>query len=675
MKVTDYAQNTASTAPQSLTINPPALTITAPAFNPGTVSSTYSAAPFTGAGGTAPYTYSIYSGSLPAGLALNPSTGVISGTPTAVGVSSFVVQITDAARATSMSAPLSIYTNPATLTITAPALPPGTINVPYGPVQYVASGGNPPYTFSVNSGTLPAGITLNPLTGVLSGTPTVAGTFTFTVQVMDTFYGGIGIKTAQGVGNTATTPPQTLVINYPALTITAPVLTPGTVGTAYTPVTYTGSGGTQPYQYAVNSGSLPPGLTLSPTTGVLSGTPTTAGTYQFVVGLSSVNTTSVQPVSTPQQTLVVNPPPLTITSTPVTSGTVNLQYPATNFTAAGGTPPYSWSVTAGALPPGLTLSGTGVLSGTPTTAGLFNFTVKVTDRGTQSATANLQISIVQPLTITPNIVPPGTVGVVYPPVQFSADGGSSFTFSATGLPPGLTLTSTGLLQGTPTTAGVYTFTVSGSGSYGGFGSATITMRIYPALTIGPITIPPIDPGTPTQITFTVNGGTAPYTYTLSGCTIPGLTLSAAGVLSGTATTGGTYNCVIGVTDSVGAPGTYPSPSRYSHRLPSPRPLCRPACSRLVYQPASPHGYRWQTALYVEPRLRVSARGPGPRSCHRNSQRHPHQPPALSTLSSRLPTRPGPPRPLPCRSLSPGPRRCSPANCRTALLASSTRASP
>src|SRR6185369_8247099 len=136
-------------------------------------------------GGVAPYTYSIV-GSLPAGLTLNPTTGVISGTPTVYGTFTFTAKVVDA-RGTDAGTTTS---NCNSITIAPPAIALACVLTSNGQqgVAYsstlVATGGVAPYTYSI-VGSLPAGLTLNPTTGVISGTPTVNGTFTFTAKVVD----------------------------------------------------------------------------------------------------------------------------------------------------------------------------------------------------------------------------------------------------------------------------------------------------------------------------------------------------------------------------------------------------------------------------------------------------------------------------------------------------------
>ena len=148
----------------------------------GAVNAPYSTT-LSASGGSAPYTWSVTSGSIPAGLALNSGTGAITGTPTAAGMSSFAVQAQDSQSADHPGqASLMITINPA-LAIATSTLSAGAQGVPYRAVL-TASGGIPPYTWSLLSGSLPAGVSLAS-DGVISGTATSAGPFNFTVQVAD----------------------------------------------------------------------------------------------------------------------------------------------------------------------------------------------------------------------------------------------------------------------------------------------------------------------------------------------------------------------------------------------------------------------------------------------------------------------------------------------------------
>jgi hypothetical protein len=165
-------------------IEPPPV-ITTTSLSAATLNQPYSQ-PVTATGGVPPLAWTIASGSLPAGLSLAPSTTDtvnITGQPTTAGNSTFTITVTDVTGTSSTSGPLNIVVSTLAFTTTSP-LTPGTVNTPYPGVQFAATGGTAPYTFSLAAGsTLPAGLTLS--SGDLTGTPTAAGTFTFGVTVTD----------------------------------------------------------------------------------------------------------------------------------------------------------------------------------------------------------------------------------------------------------------------------------------------------------------------------------------------------------------------------------------------------------------------------------------------------------------------------------------------------------
>lgn len=275
VRATDSSSNTA-TAALSLVVNAAVSvsTTTLPASQVGVAYSQTLAA----INGVAPYNWSIVSGALPAGLALNATTGVISGTATAVGAGTFSVRVTDSYSKTADQA-LSIVVGQAVQTTTT-TLAAGMVGVAYSQTL-VGSGGVTPYTWSITTGTLPAGLTLTGTTGVIAGTPTTAGTSSFAVQVTD------------ANGQLAAGALSINITSVSSLVITSASLSAGTVGSAYAQ-TLAASGGVAPYPWSVVGGGLPAGLTLG-TTGVLSGTPTTAGTSTFTVSMadSASHTASV----------------------------------------------------------------------------------------------------------------------------------------------------------------------------------------------------------------------------------------------------------------------------------------------------------------------------------------------------------------------------------------------
>ncbi|WP_306903959.1 putative Ig domain-containing protein [Arthrobacter pascens] len=234
----------------------------------GTVGTAYSYT-FTASGVPAP-TFTVSSGSLPAGLTLG-SAGVLAGIPTSPGTSTYTVTASNGTTPAATTAPLTltIAAAPVAPAFTASSPPDtGTVGTAYS-YTFTASG-IPAPTFTVSSGSLPAGLTLSSA-GVLAGTPTSPGVSTYTVTA------------SNGTTPAATTAPLTLTITAapvaPAFTASTPPDT-GTVGTAYS-YTFTASGVPGP-AFAVSSGSLPAGLNLN-SFGVLSGTPTSPGTSTFIV--------------------------------------------------------------------------------------------------------------------------------------------------------------------------------------------------------------------------------------------------------------------------------------------------------------------------------------------------------------------------------------------------------
>jgi hypothetical protein len=243
-----------------------------------------------------------------------------------------------------------------------------------------------------------------------------------------------------------------------SLTITTTSLPSGTVNQAYSqPVQATGGTGT--LTWSISAGTLPPGLNLNQTTGVISGTPTLAGPSSFTVRVADAGgQEDTQDLSITINLL--NPPNIT-TTTPLPGGTVGQPYNQT-LQATGGVLALIWTLSGGSLPAMLSLSSDGVISGTPTNAENKNFTVRVTDTLNQSDQQDLSIAVSAALTITTTSLPDAGVGKNYGPTVQRSGGIAPFTWSVTpALPAGLDLEApTGKFSGSPEvgTDGDYTLT-------------------------------------------------------------------------------------------------------------------------------------------------------------------------------------------------------------------------
>ena len=486
-------------------------------------------------GGTTPYTWSLQSGSLPAGLSLVAGTGAITGTPTAAGTSNFTAKVTDNVSATATQA-LSIVIN-AAVSITTASLPADTINVGYNQTLS-ATGGTGSLTWSLNAGSLPTGLSLTS-GGAITGTPTAAGTSSFTVKATDTV-------------TASATKALSIVVNA-AVSITTSSLPADTVGIAYNQ-TMAATGGTGALTWSISSGSLPAGLSLVAASGAITGTPTSAGTSNF----TAMATDTLGANGTKALSIVVNAP-VSITISSLPADTVNIAYNQT-LSATGGTGSLTWSLNAGSLPTGLSLTSGGSITGTPTAAGTSSFTVKATDTLTASATKALSIVVNAAPTITTSSLPADTINIAYNQTLAATGGTSplSWAISSGSLPTGLTIVAgTGAITGTPTAAGTSSFTARVTDNVGATATQALSIVVNAAPSITTSSLPNGNVGASYNQTLVSTGGTSPITWAISSGSLPsGLTLVAStGAITGTPTASGTSNFTARVTDNVGATAT------------------------------------------------------------------------------------------------------------------------
>jgi large repetitive protein len=336
----------------------------------GTVGQPYSKT-FEGAGGCGPalpYQYTLIGGTLPPGLSLSFS-GTISGTPSNAGSYSFWVNLSDQnppsadwCRPSEAQREFTIVVNggaqavPLSIVPTVLAPSATTLDTPYS-FQLSAQGGGT-QTWSLVSGSLPSGLQLSS-SGLISGTPTATGDFTFSVQVSD------------GTRKASQTYSLTVVQRLKIAAVTVPA---GEVSRAFK-LQLAATGGKAGYKWSLAGGTtLPAGLTLDGASGVIGGDPTVAGSFPVKVAVTdSLGFTDTVDVN------LSFAPKLAITTLALRTAKVGRAFSA-RLAATGGVAPRAWSIVRGALPAGVHFSQrTGALSGKPRKAGKSTLVVQVTD--------------------------------------------------------------------------------------------------------------------------------------------------------------------------------------------------------------------------------------------------------------------------------------------------------
>lgn len=537
MSVDDAQSRTASTTIALTVQGCPTITVSPASLPNGTFGSPYSQT-VSASGGVSPYTIALSEGSLPASLTLGAG-GSLSGTPAVVGSFNFTVQATDSNGCVGTRA-YSLQIDCATISVSPTSLPNGIAGTAYSQTV-TASGGKSPYSFAVTSGALPTGLSLA-AGGGITGTPTAVDTFDFTITSTDS-------------NNCTGSKAYTVIIGCPTITVSPATLPDASIGLAYNQ-SITASGGVGSYSYAITAGTLPGGLSLSGG-GVLSGTPNSNGTFNFTVTATDANSC----VGPRVYTISTSCPTITVAPASLPNATIGAAY-SQSVSASGGVAPYSYGVTSGSLPTGFTLSPSGSITGTSNSTGTFNFTITASDSSSCTGSKGYSITMLCPaISIAPTNLGNGTKGNAYNQ-QLSGNGGiGSYTFAVTvgAMPPGLTLSSAGLISGAPTTLGSFDFSVTATDSMGCGGTTPYTVDIEcPTLSLLPSTLPGDSLGGPYNETISGNGGTAPYTFVLLSGSLPdGLSISSGGVVSGTPTETGTFNFTVKATDADGCMGTRP----------------------------------------------------------------------------------------------------------------------
>lgn len=404
-------------------------------------------------GGTTPYTWTAVT--KPAWATVSAS-GAITGVPTTAGPDVFLITVTDAAgRTTTRQYTVNVGGSLAVRDLT------GRLGTSVGgtvvaglrfsfPVP--AYGGKRAYTYTADA--LPAGVTMSAY-GAVTGTIATPGTYPLTVTVRD--YLGAQVT-------------KTLVLRVVDRFVLDGVTPPATSGQAFT-ATFTPTGGVAPY--TVIASGVPDGLTFDAATGVLSGTPTTISTRSAV--LFKI-TDSVGRVVTRRVALPVRAPVAASTTT-LPAASVGRSYSG-RLLATGGTGRFTWTLASGSLPPGVTLTTTGLLRGYPTETGTWGATFTARDtEGRTVTTGTLDIVVADPVTLATTVLPTAAIGQAWTQTISAVGGTGSYTFSTTTrLPAWLSLSSSGVISGTPPASTTVYVAVKVTDSAGRFGSRTYAVR-------------------------------------------------------------------------------------------------------------------------------------------------------------------------------------------------------
>jgi hypothetical protein len=406
------------------------------------------------------------------------------------------------------------YITPIDQTLPSPTFPAGPVSYQLPNISFPATG------WAIKSGVLPNGLSLS-TSGLITGTATEQGSFPLILR-----------ETTQ-YGDTDT--PIRITTNILPPTITTTTLPDVTVGKAYSQSLVSPGPGT--VTWSLKSGSLPPGLSLSPN-GLISGT----ATAPYAANTAAVTFTATNGGGSKDVTIQLNTlyAPVVSNQTIARAVGANFSYqlPATANPSA-----ITWQLLSGTYPSGVTSNTSGVVSGTPTATGTTTMTFRATN-SVGTADMTLTINTMDAPTITTTTVPNGIWGNAYTTTLAGA-GSPTYTLASGTMPPGLAISPAGVISGTPTAAGVYNFTVSAANAVG-VASRSLTITVpTPAMSIAASQQMYQNLAIATAIPLGVsNLGSTGLTYSVTAGALPaGVTLSGA-TLTGTPTGSGNYSATI-----------------------------------------------------------------------------------------------------------------------------------
>ena len=538
--VTDADGRTASTLPFTIRVSPP-LEISPQTITQveATKGEAIAAIQMSASGGRGTYVYSLPGA--PSNISIS-SGGRISGRPTQTGSFTNVrATVTDADGRTASTLPFTIRVSPpleiSPQTITQVEATKGEA---IAAIQMSASGGRGTYVYSLPGA--PSSISISS-SGRISGRPTQTGSFT-----------NVRAKVTDADGRTASTLPFTIRVSPPLRPPSISDVDDATQNVAIRPIPLNASGGRGAYAYSLSGSPSKNGIAVSGNS--IRGTPGQTGSYTYTVTVRDVDNRTA---STSFDMLVS--PPLTVAEISDVEATRNVAITPIHVNASGGRGSYTYSPLSGA-PSEIEVSSSGFITGTPTQVGTSRITVTVTDADDRTASTSFDVRVSPPLEISPQTISDveATKGVAIADIQVSASGGRTpYAYSLTGAPSGISISSSGLIRGTPTQTGSFTVTAKVRDADNRTASTLpFTIRVSAPLTVSRIS--DVEDATRnvaiTSIQVAAQGGRRPYWYSLSG-EPSGISMSGSGLITGTPTETGIFPLSATVTDRDGRTASAP----------------------------------------------------------------------------------------------------------------------
>lgn len=477
-------------------------------------------------GGKSPYTAAISSGVLPNGLTLSGTR--IRGTPTIKGIYNSAIRVSDSnGRNKTPDALIEVYD----ALFATSALSDGYVGLPYS-ASVNASGGEAPYIWYLSSGVEPSGLTFH-ADGRFSGTPVTAGVSNLVARVADGSTQFFELPISLGIYQL----PDISTVSIPDIY----------VGETFQ-FDMKGGGGRTPVAWGASN--LPSGISISPSTGKISGVATTKETVTTTVKLSDFNGKNAVKsftMSTYNQ--------LALAAKTFADAYVGMAYDADGQppVLSGGKSPITWS--ASGLPTGLTMNASGQISGVPTVLADSTVTIFATDANSKTVSRKYGISTKGALALQAKVYSDPYVGVAYTASEGAAPAASGgkapYAWSAVNLPQGLSINSgTGVISGVPSLEGSVTSTITVTDVNGKSVARAYDFAIRPQIVISSANLDTAIAGiTNVNYAFTVAGGKPGYSWSITGKLPTGLALSSGGVLSGVPTVANTYSFAVVATDA------------------------------------------------------------------------------------------------------------------------------